>query len=171
MKFFSPEGSTCSPNDAKDFSQTLQDAFPPSGDPDISKLHDLGTLAISFEGDKRQVGFFHRYDISCSTSLGSSPGGGSGLMFKGGLKDPPASPCDKCAKAFSDLIDSENKCGKCFTGSTAFAKFLTSPVAQSLRFSRGVVKLDWVRIGLLGGVILLFFLLIFVLVKGRSSNY
>ena len=146
------------------------EAFPPSGDPDISKLQDLGTLAISFEGDKRQVGFFHRYDISCSTGLGSSPGGGSGMTFKGGLKGPPG-PCDNCKNAFKALIDPENKCGKCFFGSQAYAQFLTSPVAQSLRFSRGTVKLDWVRIGLLGGVILLFFLLIFVLVKGRSSNY
>ena len=176
MKFFAPEGTTCSWTDAKDFVDKLTDAFSPT--PDASKIRALGTLAISFEGAKQEVGFFHRYDVSCSAIIGqSSPGSSTGLKSKGGLKDVDS--CKTCKDALKDALKAALKanakaCGTCEDDPMPFIdEILSNPALQDIRVSHGVVKLDWVRIGLVGAIILGGILFVFLLISmmRRPSAY
>ena len=174
MKLFSPEGQDCTLDEGKTLVDALK-AFLDSGDTD--KLKDLGSLTISFEGDKRQVGFFHRYDVSCSTTITptpTSPDPGGMSMFKTRQGDTPSDSkqCAECvAECFmSKTLSGKAPCSSWETDTGATVDRLKSFIS-SARFSRGSVKLDWVRIGLLGGVVLLFIFLVASLLRGGSSAY
>jgi hypothetical protein len=168
MKFFSPEGRDCSKEDAHALQVALR-AFLSNGDTDT--LKDLGSLTISFEGDARQVGFFHRYDVSCSTTYVPTPNdsdGSSGMSMFKTREDPDLTPCIGCiAGCFEKQGNGDPPCANWTPKSFDNFKSLIT----SARFSRGSVKLDGVRIGLLGGVVILFILLIASLLRGGSGAY
>lgn len=154
MKFFQADGHQCDSTDRDNLIKILTKIsnIVKGSSPDLSglknALQEFGVLSVSFEGDKKQVGFFHRYDESCSIKLTdlfadiepclTSPSCGS-------PSDPHFSPAQ--AKEIEKVL---------------------SGAAPEVRFTQGSVKIDWVRVSLLAAVVVLTLLLLFVLMRGMA---
>jgi hypothetical protein len=163
MKLFKAEGRECNDADGDVLKNALVKYMTSvlSGQPNAGYLKDLGALTLSFEGDERQVGFFHRYDVSCSMALQDV---GTPSSANSSSAELPSSVIQECIDLCQETPPSVEKCQACVHG-------LLKSYLPDTRFSHGTVKLDWVRIGLLGGVVLLFLLLIVALVNGRPRGY
>ena len=155
MKFFQPEARQCDSTDRDKVKNIFLKiakilAAKTSTQQQMSDLkdalQDFGVLSVSFEGDKKQTGFFHRYDESCSIKITdlfqdiepclTSPSCGS-------PSDPHLSPAQ----------------GKQIEG-------VLSGVVPEVRFAQGSVRIDWVRVSLLAAVVVLALLLLYVLARG-----
>lgn len=162
MKLFKAEGRECNDADGDVLKNALVKYMTSvlSGQPNAGYLKDLGALTLSFEGDKRQVGFFHRYDVSCSMALQDvgTPSSANSLSSELPLD------IQACLDLCEATPNTPEECQACVHG-------LLKRYLPDTRFSHGTVKLDWVRIGLLGGVVLLLVLLIVALVNGRPRGY
>ena len=112
-------------------------------------LQDFGVLSISFEGDKKQIGFFHRYNESCSIKVTD--------LFR------DIEPC-----LTSPTCGSPNDIQHVTPAEAKTIEDVLSGAAPDVRFAQGSVNIDWVRVSLLAAVVVLTFLLLFVLARGMA---
>lgn len=154
MKFFQAEGHQCDSADRDNIKKIITKIanIVEGSSPDLSDLknalQEFGVLGVSFEGDKKQVGFFHRYDEGCSIKL-------TDLFqdIKPCLTSPSCgSPSDRhLTPAEAQRVEK-----------------ILSGAAPDVRFTQGSVKIDWVRVSLLAAVIVLTLLLLFVSTRGMA---
>lgn len=161
MKVFQPEARQCDGTDRDKVKNIflkiakILGTKPPPGSSTQQQMSDLkdalqdfGVLSVSFEGDKKQTGFFHRYDESCSIKITD--------LFQD-IEPCLTSPsCGGSPKSGSLLSPAQ---GKQIEG-------VLSGVVPEVRFAQGSVRIDWVRVSLLAAVVVLALLLLYVLARG-----
>lgn len=148
MTLLSEEGKPCDSADVQQVVDKLMNWYASAAvkkDAEAAKnaLNGIGTLVISF-GDKK-IGFLHRYVASCSTDISSPCSPSQPTQGLYGSRGPLAAFPSSC----EDL-----------------KQYLPDGV-----ISHGEIKLDWVRIGLLSCVALLFIALIYSLISRREKDY
>jgi len=136
-----------------------------------SALEKFDTLSVRFTSPK-PPGFFERIEPSCFLTgsefsdwvktLKLSGAGSSSSSFKG---VPVGFPGAMRAGGLGGLVPADS-----FAGSPAGSPAALKNFLDNVGITKSEVKPDWVRIGLLGGNLLLLILLIFVLVyRGREA--